>query len=412
MQTNTKKYLLFSWAGLLLVLLCMGYGLWRLNQPPPSATEALRLSKGQQLLLVDSLGRYSWAGYESIERIRVEQFQVVIGSHRLSFRQDSIGQKPYYVPTKALVWKNYFSGFLGASGQVTDTVQIWKETQQKWAKPFEAELKLLASEPTWKRLTAEQQLVHVLVSQLLKNPRRIIAIQAGQLMVYPNSLESKVTKWSDFRMTDTNNTATSLPWWLFALLGAGFVIGATGMWFTSKLSTIDLSNESNETAQKHTSTGHPFSEITTSDIASPVAVADKQDNALIKRYLIQFYERYGDLYVSLQDMSVEFKEEDRQRIMQSLIEMALHVHALARQYHHTQNLEKIQGDLNVLLILGNQKVKDLPSTFYQLYDEDPEKTKKAYRMLVRIMREMGLQELEGVLLNNVYVPSNNLLAKS
>ena len=412
MQTNIKKYLFFSWVGLLIVLLGMGYGLWRLNQPPPSATEALRLSKGQQLLLVDSLGRYSWAGYESIERIRVEQFQVVIGSHRLSFRQDSIGQKSYYVPTKAFVWKNYFSGFLGANGPVTDTVQIWKVTQQKWAKPFEAELKLLDSEPTWKRLTAEQQLVHVLVSQLLKNPRRIIAIQAGQLVVYPTSAVPKVTKGSDFRMTDLNNSALSLPWWLFALLGAGFVIGATGIWFTSKLSTIDLSDEPNEAVQENTSSSHQLSETEKLDIASPVAVADKQDNALIERYLILFYERYGDLYASLQDMSVEFKEVDKQRIMQSLIEMALHVHSLARQYHHTQNLEKIQGDLNVSLILGKQKVKDLPSTFYQLYDEDPEKTKKAYRMLVRIMREMGLQQLEGVMLNNVYVSYNNLLAKS
>lgn len=411
MQTNFKKYLLFSWAGLLIVLLGMGYGFWRLSQQLPVATEGLRLSKGQQLLLVDSLGRYSWAGYESIERIRVEQFQVVIGSHRLSFRQDSIGQKPYYVPTKALVWKNYFSGFLGGNSQVTDTVQIWKETQQKWAKPFEAELKLVASEPTWKRLTAEQQLVHILVSQLLKNPRRIIAIQTGQLVVYPNSVESKVTQWSDFRMTDTNNSATSLPWWLFALLGAGFVIGATGIWFTSKLSTIDLPDESNENVQDNTSTNSPSFKTEKLDIASPVAVADKQDNALIERYLILFYERYGDLYASLQDMSVEFKEGDKQRILQSLIEMALHVHSLARQYHHTQNLEKIQGDLNVLLILDNQKVKDLPSTFYQLYDEDPEKTKKAYRMLVRIMREMGLQQLDGVLINNVYVSQENFLEK-
>ena len=411
MQTNFKKYLLFSWAGLLLVLLGMGYGLWCLSHQPPVATDTLRLSKGQQLLLVDSLGRYSWAGYESIERIRVEQFQVVIGSHRLSFRQDSIGQKPYYVPTKAFVWKNYFLGFLGANGQLTDTVQIWKETQQKWAKPFEAELKLLANEPTWKRLTAEQQLVHVLVSQLLKNPRRVIAIQAGQLTVYPNSAELKVTPYSDFRMMDLNNSATSLPWWFFALLGAGFVIGTTGIWLTSKLSTIDSSNESNETAQENASTGRLPSEIDASEIGSPVAVADKQDNALIEQYLIQFYGRYGNLYASLQDISVEFKKEDRQRIVQSLVEMALHIHALARQYHHTQNLEKIQDDLNVLLILGNQKVKDLPTTAYQLYDENPEKTKKAYRMLVRMMREMGLQQLEGVLISNIYVSPENLLAK-
>lgn len=375
------------------------------------ATEGLRLSKGQQLLLVDSLGRYSWAGYESIERIRVEQFQVVIGSHRLSFRKDSIGQRPYYVPTKALVWKNYFSGFLGANGQVTDTVQIWKETQQKWAKPFEAELKLLANEPTWKRLTTEQQLVHVLVSQLLKNPRRITAIQAGQLVVYPTSTEPKVTKGSDFRITDTNNTAISLPWWLFALLGGGFVIGTVGMWFTSKLSTIDLSKESNENVQDDTSTNPPSFKAETVEVASPDAVEIKQGNTLIEQYLIRFYERYGDLYAYLQNMSVEFKEEDRQQIIQSLIEMALHIHALTREYHHTQNLEKIQGDLNVSLILNNQRVKDLSEASYHLYDENPEETRKAFRMLVRIMREMGLQQLEGVLLNNVYVSSDNFLPK-
>ncbi len=402
MKTKINSYLQLLLGLLGLVILWLGY---LLLKPQHKAKPAFELHKGQQTMLIDSLGNRSLVRYVPVEKIMLQNSSLKIGSHQLQFKKDTIGQTTYFVPSRPYVWKNYFSSFLGTGSHTTDTLLIWKETQQKWGLVLNNELNILSKNPDWKKLNAEQQLVHALVTKLSSSPQTTILIQDKSLSVYALLQEQSVKKMSALQIPAAFEADSPTErWLLYLLLGIGAVALLAAMVLTMQQPKSQPVAQAEVTSDDDVYTNMASNETLTNPKVEPV-------NLPIEQYLDNFYDRYGDFYKYLNEVGAELSITEKQKVMQDLVEMALHIHSLARNYHHTKNLKKLNSDLNNQLILENKNVKDLNDSSYQLFSDDPEKIKKAQRLLVRLLREMGLNQLEGVLLTDVYVSPENFKAK-
>lgn len=335
-----------------------------------------------------------------IKAISVNKNNLIIGDDSLLFKTDTIQSSIVYLPVKPEVWKNYWSALLGESTQ-TDSSKRWSIALMKLRIALFAEWEILSRQNSWAKLSDEQKLTYTIVGTIQNNPNLSFFIEGKNLRKSGKHNSNIVDDNGLVVINEYQKSESSRPLIYWLLSGALLLTGIAGILFTKKIPTTTTLIQEKKHDQRP--------EITTAELNTPevkehhTATGDDQD--LFKKYIENFYKRYGDFYTNI-ELLTEYPTDEltKQKIKQRLVEMGLHAHSFARAYLFNY-LDRPQKEPNTILIYEQKEVKDLDAKLYKILSLDGQETNKRYRYLAKIIAEMTINSLEGVLLSDTYVPS-------
>jgi hypothetical protein len=360
------------------------------------------------IFLQDNNGDIFWLNKSPVIKVTLNNNNIQIGRNTLPFKKDTVGKSVFNVPLREAVWKNYFITYLENNSNAIseDSVLIWQNTKAKIFDFVNTDIKQYQSIPNWKRLSDVQQICHVFVNKLAKNNNVIINNQSFSIISngFPQQLYNAENYFIQ-RKSEPNNIPILI---LLTLLTSMFGLSILGIYQTknvSNLNSVIIENIVEVLNTPHIETQIPnIDKLKISDLL-------KNETSEIERYLKKFHDRYGNLYFDLQKTKERLSEEQKQNVKQKLIEMGLHAYSLSEAYMKAgeiKNLEKYS--LNVSLILNNKKATALDTNSFILFEDHPEKIEVSYRNFQKILQELNIGSLEGVLLNDKYLVENKFLA--
>lgn len=405
--------------------LWLSYGLWLLSglcivglgwsgfQSPLSPRIAVIRGSGQ--LIVDSLGRQRMLTYRSALSLKVVHEGLCIGSDTLPFMPDTVRKTVFWRPVSLVDWQQRFIEQVGEPG--TDSAQRMKTALAQCQAFMKPQLDSLAKNPDWKKLPVALQLAHALFITLGEWP-------TGQVFTIEGSLLrlTGVTSVSAPSVDSVSLLTAPLPPTVFLennrwLMVLGLLAMLAGIGLTywrsrpeGNLAQVDylVTDEGLPDTQPEPP-GNSALEVENEAPAFAVPEpTNEKPPSVLDQYLTNFYVRYGDFYKFMQDIPIEPNDAETQQIKCRLVEMGLHAHSLARAYRHNPSLDHLTDEPNLLLILHQQQVGDLPPLLVKTFTNDPHKTAKNVQFLQQVLQSLDIGQLEGVLLQNIYVPPSFL----
>lgn len=401
-KDNISGLLLYVTWGVLLVLL---WTYWSAiaHRPANPFADFRAVEAGKKIWLYESsTSRNLLLEYEEVTVFALMPQVLMADMDSLIFKVDTVGKTPYALPLNPQLWKHTFTAYLEGSSLVIDSTEQWQNAKRKWSLFVLEEVKALSKNPDWKKLSETQQLSAALVAKLKPLTRPFFFIKDGQFV-------------QDIRMSYSLGTPDysvmagfkseeiikpSLQEWLFMITACLLILA--GIYLTWKQNR-QISPSRSISPEPEVSDLEPD----VSPATTTVPPTNAPEDALYL-YLQNFYSRYGGLYQFMQEIPIQPTEEEKQKIKQALVEMALHAHSLTRAFNHSKSVDKLSTDLNVKMILENIYINELPNDSYRVFDSNPEKTQRAYRILQGILKEMDIGKLDGVLMHNIHLTDNQL----
>lgn len=360
------------------------------------------------VFLQDKRGDIFWLNKSPVVKVSLNSNNIQIGRNTLPFKKDTIGKSVFNVPLKEAVWKNYFITYLenNSDAMSQDSMMIWQNTKAKIFDFISTDIRDYQAMSDWEKLSDVQQMCHVFVNKLAKNSNVVISNQS--FVIIPNGFPQTLSNVENYfiqKKSEPNNIPIYVILTLFASMFGLSILGIYQIKNSHKLNPVSIENNIEEPTSPQIETQIPdIDKLKISDLL-------KNDTSEIELYLKSFYDRYGSLYTDLQKTKERLNEEQKQKIKQKLIEMGLHAYSLSEAYSKSGEINTIEkNSVNVSLILNNKKVKDLEPTSFILFDEHPEKIEVSYRNIQKILQEMNIGSMDGVLLNDKYFIENKFLA--
>jgi len=131
-------------------------------------------------------------------------------------------------------------------------------------------------------------------------------------------------------------------------------------------------------------------------------VQSKGQNDLDADYIKNLYKGYGQMLKKLDRLDpLHLSEKDKVDFYTELFHLGLHSCDYLR-YRSLPSIEIHEERLNVNLIRKNQKVRDLDAKSYKAFSFAPD-ISQASKVIRKLATELGIKELDGVLVNGVYL---------
>lgn len=380
----------------------------------PSTTPVVNpiLSK-THYYVTDSTGAEELLTYQPVHRLQRKSSGLLVGDLVLPVAPDTVGKSSYWLPISVADWRRSFVNWLGGSG--TDSAQRWQQARNQWQAFVKVQLDSLAANPDWQKLSPEQQLAQALLVKLDRNSGTTFLID-GSLQRVANVESISVNSTSALSVLHQPialSVGTGCDW-VFASLGLLTTLAGLALVFWKNRPPIEPDspqlpileeNEELPTDVVDESTAEPEAERTQPDELTSIIPAEiaEREHLVIDQYLTNFYARYGDFYKVIQDIPIEPDEQDKRQIKRRLVEMGLHAHSLARAYKHNPALDRPADEPNLLLILENKQVGDLPAQAYKTFESGPYKSANNFQFLQQVLLSLDLGELEGALMQTIYL---------
>ncbi|MBU1822896.1 MAG: hypothetical protein KKG00_15520 [Bacteroidetes bacterium] len=322
----------------------------------------------------------------------------------VAFKTDTIsGIK---VPSEEHRWKRRLAHLLADPIQVDSMVQ-WQEAQAKLLHFTADERDSLDT----KNISADGLLFHRFLTRItsLQNRQRTTYLLDRQLysdQVATVSMENK----AKLQLGIGPIGVASFPGWLDGAVGCWLLAAALGVagWLRREDNSEKIDNEefSPPIAESETPVPYPARVTISNEVAEPVNSSLPVPNvelALIQLYARQFYKRYGTLFEELQQESLPLAIGTRERVLQQLIEMALHAHTFA-YFGIMDKLGALDQSPNARLLLENRKLEAQPDPPIRVFSPRPYETDAKYRALYDLVKDLPLRELDVLLEDQVYIP--------
>ncbi len=322
----------------------------------------------------------------------------------VAFKTDTIsGIK---VPSVEHRWKRRLAHLLADPIQADSTVQ-WQEARAKLLHFTANERDSLDT----KNISADELLFHRFLTRItsLQNRQRTTYLLDRQLysdQVATVSMENK----AKLQLAIGPIGVASFPGWMDGAVGCWLLAAALGVagWLRREQKPHQLENEGNVPilAESETPLPSPAHATISNEVAEPVNssfLVPNEELALIQLYVHQFYKRYGTLFEELQQESLPLAIGTRERVLQQLIEMALHAHTFA-YYGIMDKLSALDQSPNAQLLLENRKLEGLPDPPIRVFSPRPYETDTKYRALYDLVKDLPLRELDVLLEDQVYIP--------
>ncbi|MEL6256764.1 MAG: hypothetical protein AAFR87_32490 [Bacteroidota bacterium] len=131
-------------------------------------------------------------------------------------------------------------------------------------------------------------------------------------------------------------------------------------------------------------------------------VQSKGQSDLDADYIKNLYKGYGQMLKKLDRLDpLNLSESDKVVFYSELLHLGLHTCDYLR-YRSLPSIEIHEERLNVNLIRRTQKVRDLDPKSYKAFSFAPD-ISQASKVIRKLATELGIKELEGVLVNGVYL---------
>ena len=246
------------------------------------------------------------------------------------FRTDSSsGSK---VPAGEYRWKRRFAHLLADPAQRDSLVQ-WQETRAKL-------LRFVADEPDsldTQNISADGRLFHRFLTKITSLQHRQRTTYLLDRELYSDRVDTVSMKnKASLQLAIGPGEAAGFWGWSIGAVTCWLLasaLGVAGWWWREKSAKIEHEDDVpplTETQVPIVPTDAAISEE--AEAAEPVKSSlpiPNEELMLIQRYARQFYKRYGMLFEELQQESLPLAAGTRERVLQQLIEMALHAHTFA-----------------------------------------------------------------------------------
>ncbi|MEY4934293.1 MAG: hypothetical protein RIS64_652 [Bacteroidota bacterium] len=119
-----------------------------------------------------------------------------------------------------------------------------------------------------------------------------------------------------------------------------------------------------------------------------------------KKYFDALENRYGD-FLKIARQTDESDPEQIKRLWHIVIAMAFHHYDYMKMFCNDVNFRKEQQS-NIQLILNKlDSVNDLPLNAFVPYSDDPREVEMHFRVLRRLLKQVGIEKLDDVLISGV-----------
>jgi chromosome segregation ATPase len=119
-----------------------------------------------------------------------------------------------------------------------------------------------------------------------------------------------------------------------------------------------------------------------------------------KKYFEALDNRYGD-FLKIARQTDESDPEQIKRLWHIVIAMAFHHYDYMKMFCNDVNFRKEQQSNIQLIINKLNSVNDLPLNTVVPYSDDPREVEMHFRVLRRLLRQVGIEKLEDVLISGV-----------
>jgi hypothetical protein len=120
-----------------------------------------------------------------------------------------------------------------------------------------------------------------------------------------------------------------------------------------------------------------------------------------KVYFTALDDRYGD-FLKIARKTNESDPRQIQKLWHLVVAMSFHHYDYMKMVCNDVNWRAVQ-DTNIQLIHNQQVVTDLPLDAYVPYSADPREIELHFRVLRRLLKQVGIEKLDDVLLSGVRI---------